>query len=93
MAKRVCSQIIFTFKKISVMEAKQIQILIKCNKALKERLEKSADRNNRSLNKQVQHLLQEALLFDERFHALSAEQQLTVLKIMRDTVDKLTQDK
>jgi len=74
------------------MEAKRIQILIKCNETLKERLEKSADRNNRSLNKQVQHLLQEALLFDERFHALSEEQQLTVLKIMRDTVDKLTQE-
>ncbi len=70
------------------MEKKQI--LIKCDEALKERLAKSAEKNKRSVNKQAQHLLEEALLFDEKFHSLLDDQKFLVLKTVRDIIEKLS---
>ncbi|WP_353573227.1 hypothetical protein [Candidatus Albibeggiatoa sp. nov. BB20] len=52
---------------------------------LKERLQASAKRNKRSLNKQVEFALEEFLGFDE----LSEEQRLAIQKIRREMLEGL----
>ncbi|HIE00263.1 MAG TPA: hypothetical protein EYP59_08245 [Thiotrichaceae bacterium] len=52
---------------------------------LKERLQASAKRNKRSLNKQVEFALEEFLGFDE----LSEERRLSIEKIRREMLEGL----
>ena len=59
---------------------------------LGERLKESARQNKRSINQQVQYLLEEALLFDEKFHSLPDDQRLLILKTARDMIEKMAKD-
>jgi hypothetical protein len=63
------------------------RITIDCAKELnlRERLKASAKRHKRSLNKQVEFILEEFLKFDE----MSEEQRLALEKIKREIVERM----